>query len=409
MFKLLETINFHWKNGLVPDFHKVATLIPILKPGKDKHYPSSYRPIALLSCFSKLVERLIFNRLYTYLENNNLINKHQCGFRKQHSCLDILIYLEHHIQIALRQKKILLIVFCDIEKAFDSASHTAILHALFNKGIRGRLLRWIADFFSNRSFNIRINNNLSENFPSIQGVPQGSILSPLLFTLLLSDLPTFNHTHSLMYADDLSLFVLEDSLDEATRKLQISLDNCSAWLKNHALALNPSKTQLMMFTRKKISNPPNIFLNNHQINLVTKHKFLGLVLDGPFLSWTHHLSYIKVTCCRRLNIMRALTSSTWGANRNLLITFFNAFIKSKISYGLEVYSSASITKLKSLEVIQNSALRIITGLPRPTPIIGLQLESSFFSIFATIHLVILKFFFKIQSFPNNHILNNLFH
>ena len=409
LHKLLETINHHWNSGIVPDFHKVATLIPILKPGKDKHCPSSYRPIALISCFSKLIEKLVFNRLYAHLENNNLINTNQCGFRKQHSCLDILTYLEHHIQIALRQQKVLLIVFCDIEKAFDSASHTAILYTLYNKGIRGRLLRWISDFFSNRYFNVRINNNHSNNYSSKQGVPQGAILSPLLFTLLLSEMPEFRDTHTLMYADDLSLFVLGDSLEEAINKLQNSLNSCSKWLKNQALVLNPSKTQLMMFTRKRISVPPNVFLNNQKINYVTKHKFLGLILDGPHLSWSHHIAYLKVICSKKINIMRALTSSSWGANRHLLTTFYNSFIKSKISYGLEVYSSASNTELKSLEVIQNSAIRIITGLPRPTPVIGLHIESNFLSIFATIHFVILKFFFRIQLYPNNHILNKLYH
>ena len=245
--KLLETINASWGQGLIPDEHKQATLIPILKPGKDKHETASYRPIALLSCFSKLIERLVFNRLYAYLENNNLLNKNQCGFRRGHSCLDILAYLEHYIQLALRSQKVLLIIFCDIEKAFDSASHLNILCTLLNKGIRGRMFRWFFDFFHNRSFNVRINNFYSDKTQLHQGVPQGAILSPLLFSLILSDMPSLHDTHSLLYADDLSMFVIEDSLGAAVDKLQTSVTSTSLWLKDKALKLNPSKSNLMMF------------------------------------------------------------------------------------------------------------------------------------------------------------------
>ena len=245
--KLLETINASWGQGLIPDEHKQATLIPILKPGKDKHETASYRPIALLSCFSKLIERLVFNRLYAYLENNNLLNKNQCGFRRGHSCLDILAYLEHYIQLALRSQKVLLIIFCDIEKAFDSASHLNILCTLLNKGIRGRMFRWFFDFFHNHSFNVRINNFYSDKTQLHQGVPQGAILSPLLFSLILSDMPSLHDTHSLLYADDLSMFVIEDSLGAAVDKLQTSVTSTSLWLKDKALKLNPSKSNLMMF------------------------------------------------------------------------------------------------------------------------------------------------------------------
>ena len=146
---------------------------------------------------------MVYNRLYIYLENNNLFSNKQCGFRKKHSCIDILLYLEHYIQIALRTKKVLLIVFFDIEKAFDSASHIAILHSLFNKGIKGRMLRWITDFLSNRNFTVKVNNSYSQKYPISTGVPQGAILSPLLFNILMSDLPAHRDVHCLMYADDI--------------------------------------------------------------------------------------------------------------------------------------------------------------------------------------------------------------
>ena len=220
-------------------------------------------------------------------------------------------------------------------------------------------------------------------------------------------MPPFPDTHSLLYADDLSLFVMEDSLKSAVSKLQNSLTLCYSWLRDKALNLNPSKCNVMMFTRKRISNFPGLFLNNVKINLVTKCKFLGLYLDAPLLTWSHHVDYIKSTCNKKLNIMKALTSKSWGANRQILITFYTAFIKSKINYGIEIYSSACPSKLHALEVIQNAALRLVTGLPKSSSIFSLQSESKIPSLTHSIDFYLIKYFYKMQSYPNNHILHNL--
>ena len=163
---------------------------------------------------AKLLEKLVFNRLYIHFENNNLFSNSQCGFRKNHCCTDILLYLEHYIQLALKTKKVLLIVFFDIEKAFDSASHIAILHTLFNKRIKGRMLKWIADFLSGRHFKVRINGKFSHTCETTTGVPQGAILSPLLFNILMSDFPNIKDTHCLSYAHDISAFILETHLKQ---------------------------------------------------------------------------------------------------------------------------------------------------------------------------------------------------
>ena len=125
--KLLQSINEIWRSGLIPDGFKLSTLIPILKPGKCSEAVESYRPIALLSCFGKLIEKMVHKRLYSLIENRNLIPPFQSGFRSQRSCTDILVYLEHHIQLALRTQKVLIIVFFDIEKAFDTASQCGMI------------------------------------------------------------------------------------------------------------------------------------------------------------------------------------------------------------------------------------------------------------------------------------------
>ena len=172
----------------------------------------------------------------------------------------------------------------DISKAFDSASHSNILYNLLNKGIKGKLFRWIYDFLSNRTFNVRIGDTYSDSFDITSGVPQGAILSPLLFSILLSNPPSTKNIHSLFYADDTSLFSISDNLSTAVDNLQIAINKYSTWLSSLDLKLNPLKSSFMIFTRKKLTCPPILYLNSTRINLVTSQKFLGLILDAPFLT-----------------------------------------------------------------------------------------------------------------------------
>ena len=219
-----------------------------------------------------------------FMENKNYLPFFQCGFRIKHSCLDAQIYLENYIQISLRKQKVLLIVFFDIQKAFDSSSHTSILFNLLHKGIKGKMFKWLHDFLSNRTFRVRIGRDYSDDFNINSGVPQGAVLSPLLFAILLSNPPSIPDVHTEMFADDLSLFSVADDIETATIRLQNAINTYNKWLKDIGLLLNPLKTKLMLFTRKKISNPPIIKLNNIIIPFTTTHKFLGLNFDSSFLT-----------------------------------------------------------------------------------------------------------------------------
>ena len=406
---LLASMNQSWKDGILPTDFKESILVPIHKLHKDKHNVKSYRPISLLSCFSKLYEKMVYNRLYNHFEQNNLLPRSQCGFRRSHSCIDILIYLETFIQLALRKQKALIIVFFDIEKAFDSANHLNILFNLINRGIRGRMLKWIYEFLNSRSFRVRVGGEFSDLRSTNSGVPQGAILSPLLFTILLCDPPVMDDVHNLSFADDLSLFAIGNSVDEATEKIQRGVDKFNSWLTDLGLYVNSDKLAAMLFTRKKVGSPPLITLDMKPINFVSSHKFLGLTLDAPLLSWKNHIQNLITSCSRKTNVMRALTNTTWGANRRTLLSFYNSYIRSRIVYGIQVYSSACRTELSKLEVVQNSAARIITGVLKPTPIKSLQIESGLKSIFDIIQIIILKYFFQILRLPLNHISSHLLH
>ena len=405
---LLYAINKIWRSGNIPQNFKQSSLLPILKPGKDPSKLESYRPISLISCFAKLIEKLVFRRLYSYVENRNHLPSFQCGFRRNHSCTDVLVYLEHFIQLSLRTQKVLVIVFFDIEKAFDCASPLQILFNLLQIGIKGRMLKWLWDFFVDRQFNVRIGSDYSDLRNMSNGVPQGSILSPLLFSILQFDLPNLDDTHILQYADDISFFVMEKSMDLAIQKVQNSINILNAWFNNIGLKISNEKTKFMVFTRKRITRHPKLTICNKDIKFVTSTNFLGITLDGPHLTWDKHIKYLINSSQQKLNIMKSLASTKWGANRNLMTIFYQSYIKSKILYGVQAYSSASPSILSRLEVVQNCAIRIITGLRRSTPIETLHFESNTYPLNIAIKTYVVKYFFKVFSLPSNHIINKLF-
>ena len=234
------------------------------------------------------------------------------------------------------------------------------------------------------------------------GVPQGSILSPLLFSLMLSGLPMCSDVHHLLFADDLSMFVVEDTLDDTNRKLQMAINKTTQWLNEQGLTLNAKKSVCMLFTRKKLSQPPSLYMQGISIRLTTQHRFLGLILDAPYLNWNAHIENLITVCLRKLNVLKALTSVKWGASRYLLFKFYNSFIKSKILYGIQVYSSASNSHLKKLDIVQNQAIRIITGLRRTTPIASMLIETKIPSIGELIQFTLCKTFLKISTLPYSH-------
>jgi hypothetical protein len=189
------------------------------------------------------MERLVVTRLSWFLEKNNAFLPHQFGFRPQCGTMDSLVILEHHIQLALRTQQLVLVVFFDLAGAFDRASHQAILFKLASHGVSGRLLRWIASFLSERSFSVSVSSALSESYPIISGVPQGAILSPLLFNILLSDLPSSPGVTTSIYADDIAMYVTSDIAPDALALLQTAVDDFALWAQRWGLVVNPRNQQ----------------------------------------------------------------------------------------------------------------------------------------------------------------------
>lgn len=240
------------------------------------------------------------------------------------------------------------------------------------------------------------------------GVPQGSVLSPLLFAIMLCDIPQIQDVIQILLADDITFYVSEDSVLAAQEKLQNAINVFVKWIKDWGLEVNPNKSKLMCFTRKRINRIPEITVGQEKITFVTRHCFLGVVLDGPYLTFKFHVEYLKISCAKRLDIMKRLAGRGWGCSAKDLLIFYKAYIRSKLDYACVIYDSASHTLLKQLDVIQSSALRIITVAFKSSPTISLHVESNLLPLTYWRKLRIATWFVKIQHSSLDHPVFQLF-
>ena len=374
ILELLSIFNQCFNTGEFPEPWKKGNIITILKPNKPKEEVSSYRPITLLSCIGKIFERILQRRLEYILEKNNKLAVSQCGFCKGLGATDILLQIENIIRDSLQDNKICLIAYIDLKSAFDTVWDDAVIFKLNNFGIKGKLLKILYDFFKNRSIKVSLGGYESEDKIISAGTPQGSVLSPILFNVMLSDLPQQEGINLHTYADDITITCVGADLKETKSRLQKYLSKLQKWSTDWNLKLNPQKCIMQYYTKRKMSYPI-LKIHNTVLKYEKNHKLLGLIFDAPKLHWKKHVDYLIVESNRRLDLLKALSSSVWRASANILRTFHVLYIRSKIDYGSTIYGSANQNYLKKLEVIQNKALRFILGARNTSPIISMQAEA----------------------------------
>lgn len=259
LIMLMVTIfNGALSNNIFPQAWKKATVIGIPKPGKPKTEPSSYRPISLLNVFGKVYERLIYKRLRDFAETKGLIPNEQFGFRTQHSSVHQVHRIIERIHVGQQRGLMTGAVFFDIAKAFDKVWHNGLLYKLYKLGVPDRLVLIIRDFLSNRTFRFRIEGALSSPHPIRAGVPQGSVISPLIFTLFTSDIPKDRKAQLALFADDTAIYHTGSGQDSIARTLQTAVDRLGKWFRKWRIEVNPDKSQAVFFTkpRSQLLPPP---------------------------------------------------------------------------------------------------------------------------------------------------------
>ena len=343
--------------GKFPSPYKDANVTLVHKKG-DLSLVSNYRPISLLNSVAKLFEKLVFKYLYNHLQDNNMLSSLQSGFIPGDSTVNQLVYLYHIFTEALDAGKEVRTVFCDISKAFDRVWHEGLIYKLKAAGVSGDVLRWFQSYLSGRRQRVVLPGSLSEWVYIKAGVPQGSILGPLLFLLYINDIVKNIGSNIRLFADDTSLFIIVDNPTTAALCLNSDLEKLSRWAAIWLVTFNPSKNESLLISRK-INKPihPPLYMQNVQIQEVSSHKHLGLYFSND-CSWHQHIDYIKQKAWFRIHIMRKLK---FKLDRKSLETIYLTFIRPLLEYGDVIWDNCTQYEKNELDKIQNEAARITTG------------------------------------------------
>jgi len=371
---VLKLYNEIWQKGVLPKKWKHALVCPISKMGKDPTLPTSYRPISLTDSLCKIMERLVTTRLTYYLEKNELLTNVQAGFRQNRSTIDQILKLQDNISKYNANKGHTLGVFIDFEKAYDMVWKNGLLMKLKGMGVSGAIYGWIDDFLTNRTIQVRVGTALSDLGYLQNGLPQGSVISPLLFLVMVNDLPTgMDKVETSLFADDSALYQSGRNVDMLNKNVQAALDQLQHWCSIWGFKISTDKTVGVLFSQSKMEIKTPLKINGVEIKMEKNVKFLGVIFDRT-LSWNAHVDYIVEKCKKRLNLLRSLTSTTWGSGKAALLTVYRALIRSILDYGAEAFDSASAATKAKLDLIQARALRICCGANIATSIAALQVE-----------------------------------
>ena len=400
---LLAVFNHVWTTGLFPSSWREAEIVPIPKPGKDLSNPNNYRPIALTSCICKTMERLVNARIVWYLESNNLISDIQCGFRQGRSTVDHLVRFETFIREAFVKKQHVLAIFFDLEKAYDTTWKEGIIDDIYNMGIRGRLPKFIQGFLSDRTFKVRVGSTHSDTFEQEMGVPQGSILSPVLFSIKINDIvkAVTAGTDASLFVDDFALCVRGSTLHRVERHLQLCVNNVQSWVTDNGFKFSPCKTVCVHFTQKRGTFPdPNINIGSSPITVAKEAKFLGVIFDSK-LSFLSHIKYLRTSCQKALDVLRVVGHTDWGSDRTVLLRLYRSLVRSKLDYACIVWGSARKSYLQMLDPIHHQGLRICLGAFRTSPVQSLYVEAGEPSLSIRRTRLAMNYVLKLKSDPHN--------
>ena len=358
---LTRLINLCLSTSVVPDMWKKANVIPIHKHG-DKHVFANYRPISLLSVVSKILEKVVFKHVYNYFHTTDLLSSHQSGFRPGDSTVNQLAYLYNTFCQAIDAKKDIKIVFCDVSKAFDKVWHKGLLYKLHRTGIRGRLLSWFNNYLTQRMQRVVIKGQHSSWGCIEAGVPQGSVLGPLLFLVYINDLVDEVDCAIKLFADDTTLYVTVDDQDACTLSLNTNLDRINKWADTWLVNFNPQKTECMTLSLKRNVASIPVCYNSTPLTDVNQHKHLGVTFNNK-LTWNDHIRALLSRVSKLKDVMYYLKNRL---DRSTLEIIYKSFVRPKLEYASIIWADCSESDKMLLERCQNTFARFVTGARKGT-------------------------------------------
>lgn len=374
--RLLKIFNEMWMNGKEIMEWKNVIVCPILKQDKDPNDGSSYRGISLMSCVMKTYERMVKQRLIWWLDYKNLLPPTQYGFRQGVGTMHAITHIVNDIQNCLTENHILGALFLDIKGAYDVVDMNVLKRNMIKLQIPEEVACSLCRLYIERKIILRENKNMTEKRIISHGLPQGSVLSPLLFNIYT----TSTHTQKpedltvIQYADDYAIYVTDRTYDKCLRKLENYFQPFVQNLEQLEFQLSPEKSNLTFFTRKNIPRENNITICNQNFCLANEVSYLGVILDKK-LTWKSFIQQKNLKCQKGLNFLKSIRRTWWGASPEIALIFYKTYIRSIIEYGCTLYGSGSDTLMYQLEKIQNQALRLCLGAMKSAPVEALRVEA----------------------------------
>ena len=355
---LTHIANLSMSTGIFPNRMKIAKVITIYK-SDDTTLFKNYRPISILPTFSKILERLVYNRLYKFLKTHSLLSNSQYGFIKNLSTEQAILELQDSVVKSLAKKHYTIGIFLDLTKAFDSLDHSILISKLYHLGIRGLALNWFQNYLSNRKQFTSYLNATSNSEIITHGVPQGSILGPLLFLIYINDLPdNLVNSKAILYADDTNLIFHDKDLKKLITSINSELPKVQSWFSANKLTLNTKKTHSIIFHNRQQAIPTDEIIlkfGNNTIQQKSDMKFLGIYLDKN-LNWKKHITY---KCNQILKVNYLLSKLKHTISTDILTTIYNSLILPHITYAITSWGNMKNKEMDRLEKLQKKAIRFV--------------------------------------------------
>ena len=413
-----KLFNIIFDSGLVPESWTLGDIIPIYKNKGSITDPVNYRPITLLSCLGKLFTSILNTRITKYVEESNIIDHCQAGFREGFSTLDNLFILQNLIDISKSQKTKFYCAFIDFKQAFDKVWRNGLWEKLLKTKINGKCLRIIKNMYNNIKSRVSTREGASAFFPCETGVRQGENLSPLLFSIYLNDLSTYLEIHNapavecetyaeniyiytklfiLLFADDTVLFGL--TKEDLQTTLNVFENYCDEW----RLTVNIQKTKVLVFSSGRIPKNLNFFFKNQEIEIVTEYKYLGVYVarSGSFLRAKKHI--VDQANLALFSLLRKIR--TLGLPIHMQIDLFDKMVKPVLLYGCELWGFGNI---KCIERVQLKFLKYILNLKKSTPCFMVYGEVGVFPLSVEINSRIVNYWAKLHFNRKNQIATDMY-
>ena len=352
-------VNKSISSGVFPDILKKAIVVPIFKKG-DKANVANYRPISTLPTLSKIIEKCVVKRLLSFTDRFSIFCRNQFGFMRGLSTTDAIIDLTEFIYGNLESKNHTIGVFIDYSKAFDTVNHDILLRKLEMYGIRGLVHDWFRSYLNNRTISVKIKNTMSENFDLRIGIPQGSVLGPILFVLYVNEFPNISPSlKTVLFADDTTVSMSGPDFPELCEGMNAELEKILRWSVSNRLALNSQKTGAVVFSNRLHDDDRAMFLtiDNANVCFLDDIKFLGITLDNK-LKFKEHISNVCLKLSKAVGIMFRLKN--FLPQKSLIGLYYN-FVYPYLLYGNIVWAGTYSTHLHTIEMIQKKVIRIVTG------------------------------------------------